>query len=67
MRLGDGDRDWLVNTLRGDTPVFEGCVRSDRVRRLTSYGLVERRWSPRDGWLLLLTPQGRQLARELAE
>jgi DNA-binding MarR family transcriptional regulator len=37
------------------------------VRRLSVEQYVERRWSPRQGWLVLLTPKGRDLVREFTD
>jgi hypothetical protein len=50
---------------RGSTP--ERLLDTTRVRRLWVERYVERRWSPRDGWVVCLTVRGRDLLREFEE
>jgi hypothetical protein len=63
----DGDLQWMREAMQIDSPLHEATVRADRLRRLTVGAFVERRWSPRDGWLVLLTPKGRDLVREFTD
>jgi hypothetical protein len=58
---------WLRGLAKIEAPVPERCVDAKRVRTLSVERYVERRWSPREGWVVLLTPKGRDLVREFTE
>ncbi len=50
-----------------DGPLPESALDAARVRRMSVERYLERRWSPRIGWVVRLTPRGLDLVREMAE